>query len=67
MKVTALQNGPFLVQSSEAILRKDDKEEKIDGKMVAMCRCGHSTNKPLCDGKHKQEGFEADAAEVEIN
>jgi CDGSH-type Zn-finger protein len=24
---------------------------------VTLCRCGHSENKPLCDGTHIGEGF----------
>jgi len=24
---------------------------------VTLCRCGHSSNKPFCDGTHKVVGF----------
>ena len=36
-------------------------ELRIDGaaadRSVALCRCGESKNKPLCDGSHEQAGF----------
>ena len=27
-----------------------------------LCRCGHSQNKPYCDGSHARVGFEAEGA-----
>ena len=52
-------NGPLLVSGNLEIVsgtgRTTDKVTK-----VALCRCGHSKNKPYCDGSHKAAGFTAD-------
>ena len=33
------------------------------GEKLFFCRCGHSANKPFCDGSHKAAGFSAPAEE----
>jgi len=38
-----------------------------DGKvLMALCRCGASTNKPYCSGKHAEIRFRAEETEIEI-
>ena len=34
-----------------------DGEIVADTDDVALCRCGHSANKPYCDGSHNSVGF----------
>ena len=55
------RNGPLCVRGNLEIVSGT-------GRMVArvtstnLCRCGHSQNKPFCDGSHARAGFIADGA-----
>ena len=49
-------NGPLLVATDCRIIHPDGTEEIKKGK-TAFCRCGHSANKPYCDGNHRINGF----------
>lgn len=53
-KVTVLENGPLMVEGNLIVI-KDGKEEAKE--KVFLCRCGHSKNKPYCDGQHKANNF----------
>jgi len=49
--------GPLRVQGPCEVTHADGRTEMRD-KDVFLCRCGHSSNKPYCDGAHKREGFQ---------
>ncbi|AEB12697.1 Iron sulfur domain-containing, CDGSH-type [Marinithermus hydrothermalis DSM 14884] len=67
MKIVALKNGPFVLETGgRYVIQKDGKEEVVEKPRVSLCRCGASKNQPFCDGEHKKIGFEAPAAELEV-
>lgn len=71
MKIKVSKNGPYLV-SGGVPLRKEIIGTNAGGESVrwqpghaypaqaqyALCRCGHSANKPFCDGTHAKVGFD---------
>jgi CDGSH-type Zn-finger protein len=58
-KITALDNGPYLVKGPVLLLDADGNEFRAVRATVALCRCGASTTKPFCDGTHSKIGFRA--------
>jgi CDGSH-type Zn-finger protein len=58
-KITAYDNGPYLVTGMVSITDADGNQYEKAQETVALCRCGASTNKPFCDGTHSKAGFEA--------
>jgi CDGSH-type Zn-finger protein len=54
-------NGPYKVTGPVTVVDAEGREFELPpGSAIALCRCGHSSNKPFCDSTHKQIGFEAD-------
>ncbi len=62
------ENGPLVVEMPAEALTPGLKLQVTDhlgaaftppeGKRaVALCRCGHSSRRPFCDGSHRQHGF----------
>jgi uncharacterized Fe-S cluster protein YjdI len=54
--IEIIPNGPIAIKNECHIKHSDGREEIKQGK-IFLCRCGHSKNKPYCDGSHKREGF----------
>jgi CDGSH-type Zn-finger protein len=57
-KITINPNGPIRVEGDLAICDASGKEFGLGGRtVISLCRCGHSANKPFCDGSHRGAGF----------
>jgi CDGSH-type Zn-finger protein len=50
--VTAYREGPFLIRGPVRIVDEDGEELCLRRETIALCRCGRSRTKPLCDGSH---------------
>ena len=51
------KNGPYLVTGTVDLT--DHEGNAFESKeSFALCRCGHSKNKPFCDGSHKEVAFD---------
>ncbi len=59
IKITTLDDGPYLVKGPMKILDAEGNEFLVERKTVALCRCGGSMRKPFCDGTHSKAGFRA--------
>jgi CDGSH-type Zn-finger protein len=66
-EIRASENGPYLITGTANYIDADGNEETTKGKMIALCRCGQSSNKPFCDGTHKRVGFTATAVTLTLN
>jgi len=66
-RVTVTRNGPYLVSGKVPLARQTIVADAQGGserwresdpfpaqEAYALCRCGHSANKPFCDGSHKK-------------
>ncbi len=72
-KIEVTKDGPYLVNGGVPLagqwIETNAAGESLDyreGKTLptsqqyALCRCGHSGNKPFCDGTHKKVSFDGD-------
>ena len=52
-------NGSIRVTGTVEFVDGDGNivETKTD---FSLCRCGHSKEKPMCDGSHREAGFQAE-------
>ncbi len=59
--ITPYRDGPLLVRGPVRLVGPDGETLELDRDPIALCRCGKSRLKPLCDGTHRLVGFRAPA------
>ncbi len=56
------ENGPIVVEGDDVrVIDWNGRAYTIEKHPIALCRCGQSAKKPLCDGSHRTCGFVGDA------
>ena len=62
VKIEVRENGPNRVTGPIEIVDSSGANYSIpEGRWVTLCRCGHSAEKPFCDGAHRDAGFQGDS------
>jgi len=67
-EVVCINNGPYRILG-ENIIIKDATGNTfgLAGRtVISLCRCGHSQNKPFCDGSHARVGFQSETEAREL-
>lgn len=59
VRIKTIQDGPYEVRGPVELVDSRNRPFQISEQPIYLCRCGHSANKPFCDGSHKQFGFQA--------
>jgi CDGSH-type Zn-finger protein len=58
VKISPQHNGPIRIEGEFEILDPTGASFGLAGRtVISLCRCGHSANKPFCDGAHNRMGF----------
>jgi len=58
-KISPQHNGPIRIEGEFEILDPTGAAFGLAGRTaISLCRCGHSANKPFCDGAHNRMAFQ---------
>jgi len=59
LRITPRPNGSLFFEGPTEITSADGTV-RVSTMRRSLCRCGHSLDKPICDGAHRDAGFEAE-------
>jgi CDGSH-type Zn-finger protein len=61
-KIIIRSNGPIRVEGDFEIEDQTGAKYDLAGRTaIGLCRCGHSANRPFCDGSHGRIGFQCES------
>lgn len=58
INIQVKDNGPLRVTGPLRLIDAEGNEFETK-ESFSLCRCGHSQNKPFCDGSHRAAEFES--------
>lgn len=62
-RITVKNNGSLRIEGEMEILDQSGAKFDLAGRTaVSLCRCGHSKDKPFCDGTHRTVNFQSEVA-----
>jgi CDGSH-type Zn-finger protein len=60
-KITVKSDKSIRVEGDFEIFDQEGNKFDLSGRtVVSLCRCGHSKDKPFCDGSHREIGFQSE-------
>jgi len=60
-KITINNSGNVRLEGDFEIFDQNENKFDLAGRTaISLCRCGHSNNKPFCDGSHRTTGFQSE-------
>jgi CDGSH-type Zn-finger protein len=60
VEIICNNNGPLRISGNFELKDANGKAFGLGGRtVISLCRCGHSNNKPFCDGSHNRVGFQS--------
>lgn len=66
-KTIIRNNGPIRLEGDFTIEDQNGNLYGLAGRtVISLCRCGHSANKPFCDGSHGRQGFQSECEAREL-
>ena len=66
-KIQVRDNGPLRIEGSFELVDSQGRAFGLGGRtVISLCRCGHSENKPFCDGSHGRVSFQSSCEAREL-